>query len=593
MNQMESQSQSALAAGAPDILRYAGGKAAVAEADRHKNILFASLAGVGFIVIVLLLLLALPAFHLAPSIHPVAFGLVVLGALIAGVGLCVINLRAHRRVTVQALLTETLLNSLGQGYLSFDAKGVCGQAYSQACLDLIDGVPAGRNIVDVLRLNEEQKNDFKDWIEMLFAPGHALSFEDIVKFLPQTYAHNSKGRIVALTYRPVRDKNEHLLGIVLIATDQTEEAEAQLRARMQQNFVTMISCIFKERNHFMVTVTHLREFVAKSGASIRHEDSATILRDLHTLKAAVKHFHLDALGSVIHRMEAELRASNINSDIEFHERLKKGCADIDACVRAVLKQIEDLIGQDFEGRADIREITEDAIYDFARAMRDQKAPLELIRHYLLTIAAVPVNEAFRQFEREIKDLAEIMGKRIKPVVYTGSNPRVLLQPMQGFFMSIMHISRNIIDHGIEPAVTRLARGKEPAGSVSIHTDLIDNPLSGRKMLQILISDDGNGIDPALVRARLEKIDPEGSWRFDDDETIIQRITQWEVSTREQITDLSGRGVGMEAVDREVRMLGGTMRVTSELYRNTRFDIRIPYNLDVPEKTPTPKLVKVS
>lgn len=581
MSKKDSQKPNAPAANPSEILDYAGGRAALAEANRHTDILFTSLAGVACIVIVLLVALALPVFGANPITSIKIFIIMVLTAL-AGIGeLCIINMRAHRHVTVQALLTEVLLNSLGQGYLSFDAKGVCGQVYSQACLDLLESMPAGKNIAEVLRLGGEQKNDFMDWLEMLFAPDHALSFDDVAKFLPQNYRHSINARHVGLFYRPVHDKSGKLLSVVMIATDQTEEAEAQRRARMQQNFVTMISTIFKERGQFMVTLTHLRKFIAESKIPIKQDDGASILRLLHTLKAASKHFHLDALGGVIHKLEADLRSSSIISNQDFQERLWRGGDEIEICLRSILEQVGELIGQDFEGRGNLREISEETIYGFARSLREQKADPELIRQFLLAIAAIPINESFKQFEREIKDLAEIMGKKVKPVLYTGTNPRVLMQPLEGFLLAIMHISRNIIDHGIEPAVTRLARGKEPAGLVTVHTALVDDPEKKRKMLQILISDDGNGIDPALVREKLAKIDPEGLWRFDDDVTVIQRIMQWEVSTRTEVTDLSGRGVGMEAVDREVRLLGGTIRVCSELYKGTKFDIRLPYLLDVP------------
>lgn len=585
MSKKESQPQLTSAANPSDIMDFAGGKAVLAEANRHNDWLLVSLIGVVCIVVVLLVALALPVLGVKPIKSLSIFLVMVLAALAGVAELCTINMRAHRHVTVQALLTEVLLNSLGQGYLSFDVKGVCGQVYSQACLDLLEGIPAGRNITEVLRLTDEQKSDFKDWVEMLFVPNHALSFDDVVKFLPQTYAHSDKSRRVGLVYKPVRDRNEQLLSIILIATDQTEEAEAELRAKAQQNFVAMISRIFKERSQFMVTITHLRKFVNDAKIPIKREDGSTILRLLHTLKASAKHYCLENLSSIIHRLETDLRNPKIQTDEEFCECLLKGGAEINDSINAVLAEIGDLIGQDFEGRGSSREIDEETIYNFAQVMREHKADPELVRQYLLNVAAVPINEAFRQFDRELKDLAVIMGKKVKPVVYTGANPRVLLQPMEGFLLSTMHICRNIIDHGIEPAVTRLARGKDPAGTITIHSDLVDNLETGRKMLQIIISDDGNGIDPALVRKKLAQIDPEGEWRFDDDEKVIQRILLWEVSTRSEVSDISGRGVGMEAVDREVRLLGGTIKVYSELYKGTRFDIRIPYGLDVPMTKP--------
>jgi chemotaxis protein histidine kinase CheA len=163
---------------------------------------------------------------------------------------------------------------------------------------------------------------------------------------------------------------------------------------------------------------------------------------------------------------------------------------------------------------------------------------------------------------------------------------VLTQPIQHFLFSLTHICRNIVDHGIEPPITRMARGKDPAAQVSILTDIITGD-DRREWLHFIIGDDGNGIDPSRVRSKLAAIDPEGLWRNEDDQTVIQRIFNWGISTRDTVNDMSGHGVGMEAVEREVKLLGGVIRVDSELYKGTRFDIRIPYILDLqkPAKTP--------
>lgn len=561
--------------------QYAGGKAALTEASRHADILYTSLFGVAAIVITLLAGLALPVFGVESISSATVLAIMTAASLVGVSVLCYINLRAHRQISMQARRTEVLLNSLGQAFLSFNAAGICDAVYSEACLDLLEGAPAGKDITDFLRLGAEQKSDFKDWLGMLFVPNHALSFEDVAKFLPQTFPHQDKRRRIELLYKPVHNSSGELMSIVLIATDQTEEIEASLRTDQQQNYINMICSVFRERNQFMTTITHLRKFIEESKVPAKVDDPSSVLRLLHTLKAACKHFHLDSLSLIVQRLEVDLRHATTGPDDAFRILLAKGGREVEASINEILEQVGDLIGQDYEGRGNLHEVDEDAIYDFARVMYDRGVDPALVKQYLSAIAAVPVNEAFSQFERELKDLAVIMGKKVKPIRYTGTNPRVLAKPMDGFFLSTMHICRNIVDHGIEPVVTRLARDKEPAGLVTIHTDLLDDPATGRKILQIIISDDGNGIDPALVRAKLAKIAPDGDWRQDDDEAVIQRILLWEVTTRDSVTDLSGRGVGMEAVDREVKLLGGTIRVLSELYKGTRFDIRLPYTLDAP------------
>lgn len=561
------------------------GREVLSEATRQADIIHTSLAGMTAIVLVLLAAVALPVFHYPPVSQLWALVIMAVAAM-GGIGvLYYMNYRVHLHVSQQARLTEVLVNSLGQGFLSFDRQGICAPVYSQACLDLLETSPAGHHIQDVLRIPEAQRADFSDWMDVLYMPNHALGFDDVIKFMPQFFPH-SQGRRISLMYRPITAKDGALAQIVVIATDQTEEFAAQQHARKQQDFVEMICRVFKERNQFQATLSHLREFLeAADQPNIRREDSAPLLRSLHTLKAAVKHFNLVDLGAIIHKLELDLRSDALSSDELFRRELSIGRQQIAEALTSVKAEVRDVIGHDSEWRGNMHEVEESAIYEFAREMQERKADPELVRRFLNTIAAVPINDCFRAFERELRDLAEIMGKQVKPVRFTGTNPRVLTRSIQNLLFSLTHVCRNIVDHGIEPPITRMARGKDPAGQVSVHSEIVAD--GHGDYLHLIIGDDGNGVDPSRIRAKLAEEDPQGSWRNEDDQTIIQRIFGWGFSTRDDISDMSGHGVGMEAVEQEVKLLGGTIKVYSELYKGVRFDIKIPYTLNFEKQTAEP------
>ena len=568
-------------------LRTAVSDAVLTEAVRHVDIIHTSLAGMTAIVVTLLSAVALPVFGFAPVTHPFAFGIMFLAAFTGIGGLYVLNFRAHQHVADQARLTEVLVNSLGQGFLVFGRDGMCGKVYSQACLDLLETVPAGQNISDVLRVPPDQRSDFNDWLDVLYQPHHALGFDDVVRFLPQYFAH-SKGRRVNLTYRPSRQRDGSLINVVMIATDQTEEYAAQLRAKERQDFAETICRIFKERNQFQMTLSHVRGFLETAAApTVSLRDASEILRQLHTLKASVKHFNLLKFGDVIHAVEHDLRQPEIRPDDDsFRRALREGTRKISESLSASTADVSDLLGLDQDWRGNIREIGESDLYDFARTMQAQNVDPVLIKQFLATIAAVPIRECLQSFERSLRELAGVVDKQIKPVQYLGTNPRVLARPIQDFLFSLTHISRNIMDHGIEPPVARMAQGKDPAGQVTVLTEVLTEGSSKMEWLHIVIRDDGNGINPSRVRAKLAMLDPQGTWMFEDDRAVIQRIFSWGFSTSEQVTTLSGRGVGLEAVKQEVLKLGGTIRVESELYKGATFDIRIPHLLDITLLTKT-------
>lgn len=555
------------------------GKSALTEASRQVDIIHISLVGMTAIVLTLLAAVSLPVFGLPPVADKVAFAVIAIASFVGIMYLYYMNYRVHEHVSNQARLTEVLVNSLGQGFLSFNREGLCGQVYSQACLDLLEAVPASKNILDVLRIEKEQREDFQDWMGILYEPNHALGFDDVIKFMPQFFPH-SQGRRISLMYRPIRAKDGTLMQVVVIATDQTDEFEAHQRAKQQQDYADMICRIFKERNTFLATITHVRKVIEMAKEPVRRDNAAPLLRMLHTLKAAVKHFHLEELGDLVSRLENDLRSGAITSDSEFQKCLMTGRVEVEAALNDVLAQVRNLIGQDYEGRGNTQEVLESSLYAFAQEMERRHVDPTVIRHYLTSIAAVPAQECFRQFERELNDLSELTGKQVKPIRYTGSNPRVLMRPIHDFLFSLTHVCRNIMDHGIEPPVTRLARGKDPAGQIAIHVDTVSDDVTKQEWLHIVISDDGNGIDPARIRAKLATTDPQGAWRNEDDQAVIQHIFSWGFSTRDDVTDLSGRGVGMEAVEREVSFLGGSIKAYSDLYRGTRFDIRIPYLFDL-------------
>ncbi len=562
------------------LLRQSASDAALTEAVRHVDIVHTSLAGMTAIVAMLLAAVALPVFGMQPVKEPLAFWIMTAASFIGIAGLYILNFRVHKHVTNQAKLTEVLVNSLGQGFAVFDSSGVCGAVYSQACLDLLETVPAGRHIADVLRIKEEDKKDFSEWLDILFQPDHALGFDDVVRFFPSFFPH-SEGRRVILVYRPVRGPAGALKRVVVIATDQTEEYAARQSAIRQENFAEMICRIFKDRNQFQTTVAHIREFLAdaqKEGTTLK--DAPVLLRRLHTLKATVKQFNLVDFAEEIHAVEGELRDTEITEDRVFVARLQEGCQRISDSLLRVTEQVSSLIGTEYEWRGNVREIGEDDLYAFARELKESVTDPAVVRKYLDSIVAVPIRDCFRPFERELRELAGMMDKQIKPIQFLGGNPRVLAKTMQEFLFSLTHICRNIMDHGIEAPVTRMARGKDSAGQVTISCDVL--PAEGDKgeILRILIADDGNGIDTSRVRAKLSAIDPEGTWRFEDDQVLIQRIFSWGFTTRDRVTTLSGRGVGAEAVKVEVQKLGGTIRVLSELYKGTSFEIKVPYILSI-------------
>lgn len=94
-----------------------------------------------------------------------------------------------------------MVNCLGQGFLLFGADGICLAVYAKACEELLEIIPAGRSIAEVLRLDPERKARFTSLLRLVFGGGHAMAFEEIMRFAPSIFPH-SNGRSIRLDYKP-------------------------------------------------------------------------------------------------------------------------------------------------------------------------------------------------------------------------------------------------------------------------------------------------------------------------------------------------------------------------------------------------------
>jgi two-component system chemotaxis sensor kinase CheA len=141
---------------------------------------------------------------------------------------------------------------------------------------------------------------------------------------------------------------------------------------------------------------------------------------------------------------------------------------------------------------------------------------------------------------------------------------------------VLHLLRNCVDHGIEPAPERLARGKPPRGKVTL------SARRDRDRAWLRIEDDGRGMDPDRLRAAAVErglITAEEALALDRSQSLLLACLPG-VSTAKTVSDLSGRGVGMDAVQLAVEQVGGTMEISSELGRGTAFTLRLPLSVSI-------------
>ncbi|HEX2385379.1 MAG TPA: chemotaxis protein CheA [Candidatus Binatia bacterium] len=192
---------------------------------------------------------------------------------------------------------------------------------------------------------------------------------------------------------------------------------------------------------------------------------------------------------------------------------------------------------------------------------------------VLTVRMIPIKTLFSRFPRLVRDLAAAVDKQVALEVL-GEDTELDKTVIEKIGDPLTHLIRNAIDHGIEPVEDRHAAGKSTSGTVRIEA----YQQSGN--IHIDIADDGKGLDREKILAKAIQnglVAPEQTLT---DEEIQGLIFRPGFSTAAKVTELSGRGVGMDVVKRNVETLGGSIAIHSEAGKGTRFRIKLPLTLAI-------------
>ena len=193
---------------------------------------------------------------------------------------------------------------------------------------------------------------------------------------------------------------------------------------------------------------------------------------------------------------------------------------------------------------------------------------------IMTSRMVPVWQVFDRFPRLVRDSARSVGKQVELSI-EGKEVELDRSMLEEVGDPIVHLLRNAVDHGIELPEERVANGKPAAGRLTL------SALRDRSAVAIRVSDDGRGIDRdrVLARARASGLVDASKVDLSDDE-LVRIISRAGFSTAEKVTDLSGRGVGVDAVYNRVRSLGGSVDIRSVPGAGTTVTLRLPLTLAI-------------
>jgi len=227
----------------------------------------------------------------------------------------------------------------------------------------------------------------------------------------------------------------------------------------------------------------------------------------------------------------------------------------------------------------VRAETVFGVRDLAREIKAQYAVInriaEEMQDAIMQVRMMPVSFVFQRFPRLVRDTSRKLDKEVN-LVLEGEDTEADKNIIESLGDPLVHIVRNSLDHGFELPAMRRAAGKPAAGTLTIRAS------QEADRVVIAISDDGKGIDPTVIKRKAyEKglIDEATLERISDQEAV-NLVFASGFSTAEVVSDLSGRGVGMDVVRTAVEKVNGTVVIESELGKGTRIQLSLPLSMAV-------------
>lgn len=374
-----------------------------------------------------------------------------------------------------------------------------------------------------------------------------LPFEVAASEMPQILRRGEKSFRVSCEPLTRAGAFEAVILVLADVTAQIRQEAAELRAR---ELPAIVGNLLRDRAGFQGFIREAEELLRSIAASADRKEGRRLL---HTLKGNTAIYGFARFASACHDLET-LAAADPD---------EPSPASVAALHRAWREAREGIAVFLTEGEGSQVRVQRDELEDLERrlvARQDHAAILRAVRRWENPSMA----EVLGIYPPTAKQLGARFGKEVE-VEVQDNHLRLPGSEFRGFLGTLVHLLRNAVDHGIEDPAARERAGKPRVGHA-----IIESRFEGTQLV-IGIADDGRGIDWAAVRAKAEAAGLPGSTQ----DELVEALFHEGLSTKEVVTEISGRGVGLAAVRERCRDLGGSILVRSTEGAGTRFEFRFP------------------
>ena len=496
------------------------------------------------------------------------------------------QIEEHNRTLEQRIQERTreiraLLDNMDEGIFSMDAEGVIQPGYSKALDAMLSGVTPGANFFDHLTEDAEVRKTSQETFAILLKGEIDLPWDDMVENMPSEM-QTGEGRHLKARYRPVEGaEGEATGGVMVILRDITKEKELEGDIEANRQLHEMVVKIIQNREAHAEFHRDALEMLADAGGRVRGMDTVHrghvdhVFRALHTIKGTAALFGLREASEFAHTLEDSLRGLNDRRDADFPQAEREELMQNLDTLRNLLEQgrrtFMELVGE--QESAPSHTITEAklaAAETAVLALIPQDQRLEAAR-ILERLRWIPAERLLRKYGTLVEEVGARLGKQVRMEMRGGDETEIPMDYFKKIDPTFLHIIRNALDHGVDTWEERMMAEKEPTATIEL---ICQYRADG---IVFTIRDDGRGIDLDRIRAiGLERgfIKP-GEEVGMPREDILRLLFLPAFSSKDEVSDLSGRGVGLDVVRTDVEAMGGRMRLETVMGKGTAFKLYYP------------------
>jgi len=485
------------------------------------------------------------------------------------------NTNLEKEVADRTASLQNLLDNAGQGFLIFGKDMIIDAGCSSECFRIFDKEIRGMDYAEIIHGdNNDSKNYLRNVLQTILQLPDDTYNEKYLSLLPSEVFY--KNKILDLKYKIIRGaENKDESVCMVIITDITESKLMHRKMEEEEALMKSIVKVAAYTRDFVEITDSFRYFINTAVPELLESKNFVVAKimilrkKIHYFKGSFGIFGFRDMLVALNELEAVLKELEKDESLtteRLEEELKRFNLQME--LNEIMNYVAKTLSMEFKDRNDSVRVNINRI----RQLSSRLEKIPGLKGYATELRQLTYRDFYVLLAKYVvftESLAERLGKSIERMRIEGGNFLIDITKYEPFTNSLVHIFRNAIDHGIETDVERIKAGKKAVGFIGCRIEQHDDEI------WIYIEDDGRGFDFKKLR---EKALYEGLIKENDivtEDKLIKFALMGKVSTKEEVSEISGYGLGLSVVMDEIDKLNGKIEIESIFGKQTRIFIKIP------------------